>query len=164
MKSPFLNDEIIEILKENLGSGQAGQGLDAEQLLLNLLMNPVRISRKRVRMVENPEMRDVVSEVHEGTIINDRGMLEDISEEVIYVNMLDDGSSLNSHGITKCQKCKGIIHEKNLQRCICGKTCCVSCGFYSKKLEMWFCSRIHALLFLCKINPRWLRFWRKKWT
>ena len=86
----------------------------------------------------------LILETKEGTVLNKAGFIEDIKEESSY--MLDDGTSLN--GIVRCQTCHGVVKEENLERCGCGKTCCVrpGCGKFSKSTGRWYCCKWHAFL------------------
>jgi len=145
------NNISIEDIVRLMQAGQGGQELEQslEQLLMSQLLNPVQVSTART-LLANISRNGVISECREGSIINSAGVLEDIKEVKVY--MLDDGTSTS--GIVRCQTCGGIVSEKNLKRCDCGRTCCVrpGCGKYLRSKDSWYCCRKHAVLGFLGLN------------
>jgi len=129
-----------------------------ETRLMNQVLNPAEFKIKRTRIVDKANPLGISSETREATRLNEQGILERIIEEILYVQVLRDGTTINNHGISKCQSCGNIVSTESIRRCPCGKTCCTSkgCGCYSKRKDEWFCSRKHASLALLGINLRWI--------
>ena len=141
MSQDRTKEDIIKFLQLQ----QTNQNIEPslEQLLMNLILNPMRMSTTRAKLMDN-QNNGLISETKEGIVLNEAGFIEDIKEENIY--MFDDGTSLK--GIVKCQTCEGIVKEENLKRCGCGKTCCVrpGCGKFSESSGNWYCCNWHAFL------------------
>lgn len=134
-----------EDLLNYLRSQQANQGTEdnLEQALINLLLNPTELTTKRIRLVEDPDA-DVIAEMREGIFVNPAGFLEKVQEEIIYVKMLGDGTSLNNYGIICCPACGNIVREHNSTYCPCGRTVCSTPGCAKAGRHGYYCSKIHA--------------------
>lgn len=146
-------NDIIQILGLQQNGPNSEQSL--EQLLYNLILNPVKLQRQRIKLDENLG-NDVLFELREGSIINEAGCIEEIQELVLNTNTFADGSPKNIYGITKCQTCGSIIREENIRMCPCGRTCCLvpGCGYYSRFTDRWYCSWFHKLLGFLGIGLR----------
>ena len=154
MSDEIDKEKILRLLQRQ----QANQNPESsllEQLLTLQVLNPVRRKSQRMRIAENPP-HGVVSERREAVVINEDGGIEEMSEESICIHSLDDGTSVNSRGIARCQTCGGLVKEENLRRCDCGKTCCVipGCGKSFRTNGKLYCCIWHALLGLLGISLR----------
>lgn len=145
-----------KILQES-AQNQGEQSL--EDLLMNQLLNPLEGKLQRIKIIDDPQ-REFLSEIREGVILNEHGVLQEIREEVINVATLDDGSPLNKYGLSKCPSCNSLLMYTALKRCVCGNIVCETkrCAVYSRKRDLWYCNRFHHLLDICGINLRWFRF------
>jgi len=113
-----------------------------EQTLVNTVLNPIKLKTTGQYYMDTRSNEVPLMEVQEGTIINDRGYIEEVKKEVFYP--LDDGTSLG--GVAECMNCGSTVKLENLHRCTCGKTCCVLCGNHSTNTNQWFCSWWHQFL------------------
>ena len=149
MSEDFDINEIMRLLQIQKGDQNIEQSI--EQVLMNLIMNPLRMSTTQTQLVDI-QNNGLISETKEGSFLNKAGFIEDIKQDSIF--MLDDGTSMS--GVAKCQTCNGIVKEENLKRCGCGKTCCVipRCGKYLESKDKWYCSSLHAFLGFLGINLR----------
>jgi hypothetical protein len=153
-KMPEDIDEILQALNQQQGNSNSEQTI--EQLLMNLLLNPVKLKRQRIRIEENLN-NGVLYELREGTIINEAGCLEEIEEIVINPQTFADGSPMNIYGIAKCPSCGSLVQEENLFSCACcGGTVCISqgCLYYSRFTGNAYCSKLHKYLHILRINLR----------
>ncbi|MBU4000555.1 hypothetical protein KKG29_05315 [Patescibacteria group bacterium] len=127
-----------------------------EQLLLNLLLNPVRLRRQRIRMQNIPDS-DILYEIKEAVIINEQGVLEEHEELVINTDTFDDASPKNIFGLVKCSQCGSTVREGSVVICqYCARICCAvqGCGIYSRSRNKWYCCRWHAFLGFLGIGLR----------
>jgi len=129
-----------------------------ENFLLKQILSPTEIKIQRTKIIDKPDLLGISSEKRESMFINEHGIPERIQEEILYIQTLQDGTPINKHGITRCQTCNSIVSVSSVQRCPCGKTCCISkgCGCYVKRHDVWYCSKKHATIALLKINLRWI--------
>jgi hypothetical protein len=126
-----------------------------EQLLLNLL-NPVRLSRQRIRVQNFPDS-DVLYEIREAVIISPEGVLEELQELVINTDTFDDASPKNIFGLLNCPSCGSTVREGSIVICQhCRKICCAveGCGTYSRSRNAWYCCGWHAFLGFLGISLR----------
>ena len=139
MSEDIKREEILKYLQQ-----QGNQNLDAnlESMLMSLILNPLKMSTIRTQLMDNLN-NGVISETMEGSVLNEAGIIED--KKPVNMYMLDDGTSLNE--VVRCQSCGGLVKEKNLYRCPCGKTCCVreNCGKTDSN-GRWYCSSWHRFL------------------
>lgn len=115
-----------------------------ENFLKLLKANPLTAKTKRV-VITDGSKEDVLFETSKQTVLNDAGVPETIL--LSKPRILDDGSSLAEVGVTRCQKCQGLVKLKSLARCLCGKTVCVRRGCGKVWFGAWFCSFWCVVLF-----------------
>lgn len=114
---------------------------DFEGLMKMILSNPISSKRKRV-VLNDGKKEEVIFESSRQTVLNNAGMPE---TEVINENVvLDDGSSIT--GVSRCQKCQGLVRIQSLHRCPCGRTVCLRRGCGKVWGGRWFCS-IRCVIF-----------------
>lgn len=143
-------EEIMQIFENQQQSQNPEDFL--EQHLLNLILNPVKANRQRIK-IDDRLGDGIVFELREGTIINEHGIQEDIEELIINPETFADGASVNLYGVVKCPKCNSIVKEESLRICcFCGSYICTikGCGFYSFLNGKWFCSIKHRILGIVK--------------
>ena len=129
-----------------------------EDMLIRSILNTVEFNSERKRIVTTPHPKGITYEKKEGMRVNPNGEIERIKEEVNYVQTLADGTAITDNGFVRCQTCNEIVSVESIQRCPCGKTCCISkgCGCYSERNGKWYCCKKHALLAKFRINLRWI--------
>ena len=137
------DEEVVRLVEPEVPS----QDDMLEQLLMNLILDPVKTSIKRVRVVDGPS-NGVLVETKQGLFIGPDGHLQEVEEEVIYLNALDDGTPMNQYGLSRCQNknCGCLVKEDNLTRCPCGQIVCINCARWSSLTELWYCSAWHRFL------------------
>jgi hypothetical protein len=157
MNNKMIEEKMLQVLQSECTPETLEKMLESR--LIDQVLNPAEFKIQRKRIVDKPSALGISSETREGTRLNEYGILEKIIEEILYVQILDDGTTINEHGISKCQSCGQIVSAESIRRCPCGKTVCISkaCGVYSKRKDEWFCSRKHATLAMLGINLRWIR-------
>ena len=133
-------EQILEMLKQQ---GEQGEVDSLEQMLYQMILNPVRLLHQRISL-SNDLTDNVVFEIKEGVIINEKGYEEDMQELVINTNAMADGSPMNIYGIVQCQSCGSLVREESVLRCArCLKLICLSprCAHYSNFANAFFCSK-----------------------
>lgn len=120
-----------------------------EKMLMRLILNTSEVTteRKVVLLKSNPY--GVQSEKREAMFLNPRtGVQQKIREHIHYVGTYKDGTPAGDSGLVQCQTCGEIVSEDSLERCPCGKTCCISkgCGVYVERHGQWYCCKRHALM------------------
>lgn len=125
-----------------------------EQILMKVILNTTELRTQRTRIVAKKSFHGVSSEKREGVFINAHGVQETIQEEIKYVSAFRDGTPAGDPALTRCQTCGEMVSIDSLKRCPCGQTCCISRGCGVERKGIWYCSKVHALLTMCKINLR----------
>jgi len=146
-------EELFQLL--NSQGQQSSQDM-LEQLLLQLILNPVRLTRQRIRLEDNLE-EGILFELREGTTINEFGVQEEMQELVINTACFADGNPMNLYGIARCPNCSRLVREDSLRICqFCGNICCISkdCGRYSSWRQRWYCSRKHRFIGFFGVSKR----------
>ena len=145
-------NEIIQLLQQQQ---QPGMEEMIQQLLLQLLMNPVSAKTQKISLNENPEYTSFY-EVREGTILDQHGNPMEMEELVINPRVLADGTPMNLYGIVRCPYCQSLIKDASLRVCPCGEIVCTvrGCGVFSRWKQTWYCSRKHRLLHLFGFSLR----------
>lgn len=136
-------NQILQLLQQQQNSEES-----LEKLLFNLLLNPVRLSRQRIR-AENLPDSNVLYEITEAVIINEQGFQEELQELVINTDTFGDASPKNLFGLLRCPSCGSTVREGSIIVCnFCGKIGCVvdGCGTYSRSTNKWYCCRPHKWL------------------
>ncbi|MBI9093126.1 MAG: hypothetical protein JEZ12_28275 [Desulfobacterium sp.] len=137
------NSEMEQLLAMLQQQGEQGAGDSLEQMLYQMILNPVRLTHQRISL--SSDLADnVMFEIREGVIINENGYEEDMQELTINTNPLADGSPMNIYGVVKCQTCGSLIREESMARCArCLKVVCLApqCAHYSNSANAFFCSR-----------------------
>lgn len=113
-----------------------------ENFLKQFKTNPISAKRQRV-VIGDGSSEEVLFETSKQVVLNDAGVPEVVLTK--RPRILDDGSSIT--GVSRCQKCQGLVRVKSLRRCPCGRTTCVrrDCGkVYG---GIWFCSLKCVVLF-----------------
>lgn len=145
-------NDIIAQLQQHSNDRQP----NLEDILIQHILNPFRLERQIIRIVDNPES-DQIYEIREGSIINQNGFQEEIQELLINVRAFADGTPMNIFGIVKCENCGSIVRDQSTTLCACcGKMCCLSpnCLQYSRLTEKIYCSKFHKYLGLLGIRLR----------
>lgn len=127
-----------------------------EQMLLQLILNPVSAQRQIIRVDDDLE-DGILFELREATIINEHGIQEERQELVVNPVCLGDGSAMNIYGVVRCSACGSLVMQDSIRVCqFCGRMCCISrgCGRYSKLRDKWYCSRKHRAMGLLGVNIR----------
>ncbi|MCK5616503.1 hypothetical protein KAR91_82335 [Candidatus Pacearchaeota archaeon] len=121
--------------------------------------NTAELTTEVTRIAPTLGPHGITNQKREAMRTNALGVTERIKEEVRHSQTLADGTAVTSDSVlVRCQSCRQIVNEESIQRCPCGKTCCISkkCGCYSEAHDQWFCCKKHALLVKLKVNLRWL--------
>ena len=130
------------------------EGLDT--MLMKLIMSTAELRTERTRIELKSSPYGIQRETREGMFINVHGVQQRIREDLQYVATHRDGTPAGKSGLVQCQTCGEIVSVKSLQRCPCGKTCCISegCGVYVERHDQWYCCKKHAIMKMCKLNLR----------
>lgn len=130
------------------------EGLDA--MLMKLIMGASELSTERTRIEFKSSPYGVQQETREGIFVNANGVQHRIRENLQYVSTYKDGTPAGKSGLVQCQTCGEVVSVESLQRCPCGKTCCISkgCGVYVERHAQWYCCKKHALMGMCRLNLR----------
>ena len=115
--------------------------LNPEQILINSILDPRRLKIKGTYLIDSQGNEVPYYEKFKGTVLGKEGYPVDLHKEYFYP--LDDGTTMGE--VTECQTCGSIIHKDNMLRCACGITCCVLCGIYSNKTQMYYCCTWHKI-------------------
>lgn len=132
-------EQLLEMLQQQ---GEQGAADSLEQMLYQMVLNPVRLTHQRITL-SNDLADNVMFEIREGVIINENGYEEDMQELTINTNSMADGSPMNIYGVVKCQSCDSLVREESVLRCArCLKVVCLSpgCAHYSNYANAFFCS------------------------
>lgn len=112
-----------------------------EEQLMNSLLNPIRIKKTGKYMITRQEQEVPLMEVFEGTVMNEKGFIEEIKKERYYT--MPDGTSLGEY--VECMNCGNIVHKESISRCaICRKTVCILCEKFSSGKS--YCCYWHKFL------------------
>ena len=137
--------DVIDMLSSQQDQ-QSSQDI-LEQVLLQLILNPTRVLRQRIRVQDNLG-EGILFEMREATTINESGVQEEVQELVINTSCFGDANPMNIYGVVTCPNCGLLVREESIRICqFCGKICCISkdCGRYSFTGK-WFCCRWHRVI------------------
>ena len=116
-----------------------------ETELINRILNPQRIKRT-IHRYDVSNGKGIVSEKRYGVRYNEYGTLEEIEDNITYIDTLDDGTPINEKGIVMCNNCRKVIHIDSVRECArCKKKICILCARQKKNTEKYFCSLTHQI-------------------
>lgn len=137
-------NELLQVLQAQEQDQNPEESI--EQNLMQLILNPLRAQRQRIR-IDNNIGDGVIFELREATIINEHGIHEELQELIINPQTFADGLPVNVYGVMQCPNCSSTIKTESIRVCCCcGRYLCTvkGCGYTSFD-GRWFCSLSHRI-------------------
>ena len=136
------HQELLRLLEQIEANNKSKSETGLEEILMQTLLNPSRVSRVRTRVMPAQGQDGVVSETIEGNVLNAQGVMEEFKDNRVFI--LDDGESTSE--ISRCQLNGHLVKTKNIVRCpVCSITLCMApgCGVIVGKR---YCRLWHAVI------------------
>jgi predicted RNA-binding Zn-ribbon protein involved in translation (DUF1610 family) len=114
-----------------------------EQTIISRMLDIRSLDVKGTFIVDSHGEKLPLSLHIKGMALSKQGFPINYDNELFFT--MPDGTSLGEYA--ECMNHGEIVHKDNLHRCpVCGKTCCVLCGKYSKTTDKYYCCGWHKFL------------------